>query len=792
MSKLDWDDVKQLAADFQRAQLNTSLQKLSERNVIEIVTKLIEKKLITLYYTNDGKEYITPGQLRQEIIDETYLAKGRINLVDLANILNINHSIVQAQCNEIQKADKDYQIILGQLIHTDYVRNVAVEINETLAKSGSVTIGELTKTYNLPGDFLLATIESNLNTIIKNVTQDKTDSRLFYTDSFISRNKAVVRGALLAINKPTQLIHIVKLVNVDLNVFNILIDQLINDKQIGGQLSNRSSLNSCMYIPHHYIKEQNEYIENFFKVNSYLEYDNLKRYNISEPVLFIKKHFASSLDSIVFLNSCCVNELIVEQILSNVEEIVETDSLLDMSNVVPTICNDQDIADVIEHLFKHRNVNKENNLSVFLNSVLVSDGFLNKLKKPFGKESESMKEKCDALVKSGEYLKFLMKNSKKETLDDAGEKLEKSSGNKKEERRKKATSGKTGGGAQGRETKMKSVKNKMRNNKKEIDESDDENENEANSGDDKLKVIGKEDIKAFIEKENLLAELDLVEPEEFVDELCKTLLPELNKVGLQVCAELYESSLQNNSDKRKVFTQFETKVLSLYYDLILYSKTVKLFDSELKSQLNKHLLKTLANETINIIVVYLAKNEFEESPELSLDARTKLIGQINNPDIVKKLNTLIKAGNIEDFLANLEVVFQAIDIYIKKLDKKKEKSIVLNHKYILIDQLKQTPNDNHALILHLATLILFTIIHEHILLASGKFVYNILQHLKAHLSSDLYGELMNYHDHVVKLFTFVEGGEGVEEEKESVLSWLNERSERVKEVAVSYKHSGGK
>ncbi|KAL1450860.1 hypothetical protein WDU94_003174 [Cyamophila willieti] len=791
MSKLDWDEVKQLAADFQRAQLNSSLQKLSERNVIEIVTKLIQKKLITLYYTNDGKEYITPGQLRQEIIDETYLAKGRINLVDLANILNINHSIVQAQCNEIQKVDKEYQIILGQLIHTDYVRNVAVEINELLAKNGSVTIGELTKTYNLPGDFLLATIESNLNTIINNVTQDKTDSRLFYTDSFINRNKAVVRGALLSINKPTQLIHIVKLVNVDMNVFNIIIDQLINDKQIGGQLSNRSSLNSCMYIPHHYIKEQNEYIDNFFKVNNYLEYDNLKRYNISEPVTFIKKHFASSIDSIVFLNSCCVNELILEQILCNVEEVVETDSLLDMSNVVPTICNDQDIADVIEHLFKHRNVNKENNLSVFLNNVLVSDGFLSKIKKPFRKDSETMKEKCDTIVKSGEYLKFLMKNSKKDTLDDS-EKLEKSSGNKKEERRKKATSGKTGGGAQGRETKMKSVKNKMRSNKKDIDESDDDYENGASSGDDKLRIISKEDIKEVIEKDNLLADIDLVEPEEFVEEISKTLLPDLNKIGLQVCAELYESSLQNNSDKRKVFTQFETKVLSLYYDLILYSKTVKLFDSELKSQLNKHLLKTLAYETVNIIVVYLAKNEFEESPDLSIDARTKLIGQINNPDIVKKLNALIKAGNIEDFLANLEIVFQAIDIYIKKLDKKKEKSIVLNHKYILIDQLKQTPNDNHALILHLATMILFTIIHEHILLASGKFVYNILQHLKAHLSNELYGELMNYHDHVVKLFTFVEGGEGVEEEKESVISWLNERSERVKEVAVSYKHSGGK
>ncbi len=37
----DWEEIRRLAADFQRAQLAGSAQKLSERNCIEIVTKLI-------------------------------------------------------------------------------------------------------------------------------------------------------------------------------------------------------------------------------------------------------------------------------------------------------------------------------------------------------------------------------------------------------------------------------------------------------------------------------------------------------------------------------------------------------------------------------------------------------------------------------------------------------------------------------------------------------------------------------------------------------------------------------
>lgn len=73
----DWEEVKRLAADFQRAQLSTTVQRLSERNCIEIVKKLIELKLIDVVFTNDGKEYITPKHLQKEIVDELTVAGGR-------------------------------------------------------------------------------------------------------------------------------------------------------------------------------------------------------------------------------------------------------------------------------------------------------------------------------------------------------------------------------------------------------------------------------------------------------------------------------------------------------------------------------------------------------------------------------------------------------------------------------------------------------------------------------------------------------------------------------------------
>lgn len=72
----DWEEVRQLAADFQRVQESTSAHKLSERNCIEIVTRLISKGDIQVVYTLDGKEYVTPQQLEREIKSELVAHQG--------------------------------------------------------------------------------------------------------------------------------------------------------------------------------------------------------------------------------------------------------------------------------------------------------------------------------------------------------------------------------------------------------------------------------------------------------------------------------------------------------------------------------------------------------------------------------------------------------------------------------------------------------------------------------------------------------------------------------------------
>lgn len=51
------------------------------------------------------------------------------------------------------------------------------------------------------------------------VKQDKQDSQIYYTEVFLNQNKAVVRGALVAITKPTLISTVVNHCGMGENVF---------------------------------------------------------------------------------------------------------------------------------------------------------------------------------------------------------------------------------------------------------------------------------------------------------------------------------------------------------------------------------------------------------------------------------------------------------------------------------------------------------------------------------------------------------------------------------------------
>ena len=134
------------------------LNRLSEKNCVEIVSKLIALKLIDVVYTNDGKEYITLDQLSREIQGELYDHDGRISLTDLVPVLNVSYQAIESRAQEVAQNNPAIHLVSGQLINDDYLDRIAEEINENLQQTGQITIVELTKHYGLPLEFLLQVV----------------------------------------------------------------------------------------------------------------------------------------------------------------------------------------------------------------------------------------------------------------------------------------------------------------------------------------------------------------------------------------------------------------------------------------------------------------------------------------------------------------------------------------------------------------------------------------------------------------------------------------------------------
>lgn len=155
----------------------------------------------------------------------------------------------------------------------------------------------------------------------------------------------MVRGALIAITKPTLISTVISHCGIKENIFFCkslilkcifnkkfqffslissdtfvaLIDNLMELKQIPGVLTERCG-SICTYIPQIYLKTQSEWVNNFYHQNGYLEYDALSRVGINDPKSFIAKSIQSE-DDLLYLQNCAVGQQLLDQIEATVEEV---------------------------------------------------------------------------------------------------------------------------------------------------------------------------------------------------------------------------------------------------------------------------------------------------------------------------------------------------------------------------------------------------------------------------------------------------------------------------------------
>ncbi|CAG9858858.1 unnamed protein product [Phyllotreta striolata] len=760
----DWEEVKRLAADFQKVQLSSTTQKLSERNCIEIISWLIDRKLLDLIFSSDGKEYITPSQLVSDIKGELYDHGGRINLVELAKIIGVDLAHINAHINDVLKGSKDVHAILGQLVDNSYIARIAGEINEKLTQQGQINISDLTIQYDLPADFLQSQIvEKNLGKIIFG-KQDKNDPKVYFTESFIARTKAKIRGSLAGLTRPTPIASILNNTNISEKLFFSLFDQAA----LYGTLTGR--MTGAQYIPNVYARSQNEWVNHFYKQNGYLEFDALSRLGITDQKTYIKKQLSNQ--DYEILSTCIVSKSILERVEADIDECVSSKTFIDLQNNLPSVFNQKDEEMVLDLILTPQ----KRSQTVLIDNYVLSKAFLDKLMKDC---EPLVEEKSKNTVESGKYQQYQISVQATSTRHLKAEEVEEKV-DKREERRKKAAGGKSGGGTQGRETKTKSTKKSSRG------AAPIRNNSESDSGEKEekkiLEIISFDDAKSVMQ---LPLEEEGFE-DDVLDQIVQYLLPKLNEDALQKAANIFATTIADRTaNRRQTHNEIQNKLNALVTDIRLFDKGIKLLPVDLQGQLIKYLLKSVGTDVVTEILNYIAAEQNLSPPmdNISNDQRLKFVNDLPSEykNTVLPLVKSLTGQSVEEFLASIEPALAACSMILKKIDKKKDRTSVLNHKYQLLDELNKS--EDLALVLHLATVVVFTTCTQTMLHCSGRHVSGVLAFLKQYLNDEQITELTSYHDFVTLMLS---GGSEAENAKEK----LKEKASAVKKIANDFKKPG--
>ncbi|XP_075939736.1 E3 UFM1-protein ligase 1 [Anarhichas minor] len=769
----DWEEIRRLAADFQRVQFADTVQRLSERNCIEIIAKLVQEKKLDVVHTLDGKEYITPAQISREIRDELYVHGGRINIVDLQQIINVDWVHVENRAIDMAKSDKGIQLILGQLIDDTYLNRLAEDVNDKLQEAGLISIAELCKSHDLPGDFLSEELSKRLGKLIQG-EMDQYNRGVIFTPAFVARHKARIRGLFSAITRPTPVSSMIGAFGFQEHLLYSVLEELVNTGRLRGSVVGGRQ-DKAMYIPDIYAKTQNAWVDSFLQQNGYLEFDALVRLGIPDPTSYIRKRFKSN--KLLFLRAACVGQALVDQVEASVEEAVNSDTWTDIQPILPSCLSMEDVGILINQAM--RNANVQSSARVLGETVVVSEKFISNCLSLF---DDAMQQKALKEVKNNPV--FLITE---DDLKQASMLTENSATSKKDkrdaERRKKATEGsgsvKSGGGGNAREIRIRKTKKKGR---KEEDSDEETGPSQQNRS--------KQSAAPFMAQEEIAAVLEQRVsdcPEEILSELAEHLVRPLAKAYQEVLRTVFMSSTSSPSraNKKQSMKDLQEEIASLYNNIRLFEKGNKFFSDETQVHIAKHILKTLCTDVTNILVNFLAADLMmsTENPgtitnEVRVKILVKLSEEIKGP--LMKLHNCLNGKTVEDFLTNIETCAEVCGFMLKKGDKKRERQALFLHRQALTEQLKEA--EDPALVLHLTSVLLFQASTQCMLHAPGRCVPQIIGTLTGRISTEQQQLLSAYQSLVVKQLVSQNQSRKQQQQEEAENDKAEEQEEEVRSV----------
>ncbi|OQS07839.1 hypothetical protein THRCLA_00167 [Thraustotheca clavata] len=390
------DELRALQAELAAAQRGDGRRlKLSEHHVVDLIIKMQKLGKVELIYTLDAKAVLTPKQLNREIHDMLLRQMGRVTLTDLYQGINVDISYIENECKAIAQSSSDVSFIGGELIAEWYLDGIMEDMNEALQATGHVTMGDLALQYGFTVEFMASVVASRLGSIIKAEIKSNT----LYTQSFVARQGARIRGIFSAITRPVALPEIVAISGIDEPTIANAIAHFIECKSLNGTLRGRE------YVPQIFLDTQRRLIFDFFTSNGYLPYSMAHQLHIQRPFDYLKKDFPDA----IALRNIAVSHQMLLQVESAVDEAIQEQSWVDGRSIFPATISDSDISELFSKCSALKSTKKPNSAIQIDQVYIASSGFLNSVLEKF---HEHAIEKADKAALDIIQLKTQHKDNK--------------------------------------------------------------------------------------------------------------------------------------------------------------------------------------------------------------------------------------------------------------------------------------------------------------------------------------------------------------------------------------------
>lgn len=684
--------------------------------------------MLNVYHSIDGKDFITEKQIDKEIYDELYVHDGRINIVALQTLLNVDISHIELRVGEIVKNDTNLHLILGQIISKDYMNKISEDINELLQERGSVSITELTNIYELPADFLNQIVAPRVGSIIKG----NFDGKIIYTFEYVNRQKAILVGALEACIKPVRFSQIIKEHNLDAGMIFENFDELLASGHLNGALFGGRQEMSAVFVPAFYSKAQQQYVESFFKQNGFVDFSLLKKIGITENAESYMKALCPG-QTIKYMSGSCFTPFFVDQIEQELDDHLNRVGFCDLSQLLPPSLNEKDS--------KALTVTLKDNIKQSVDTELMSETYLVKkdfLKTLGTKLSSKMEEKAvDDLKKPN----FVLAIRTEHAVVSMG------AGSSSNEAGSKASGGKAAksGGKAGK-------------GKSAAQETADETMLEIN----------------FIDKADLIRELtslvkdlaeDLHEPmvEYFLKPLNHQYFDLLkNKIEMGLVSSSTggdedspgkESSSAGSPSKKNTIKDVQERIKTFLLNAKIFEKGLKsMNDPKVQEMISKHLIKTICTDIVNDMLRFLGHEQmiaFNED-NMTSEVRTKIIQKLKDPhkQRFQELSQALVNKTSNEVIDLVEKSADSFELSIKKNDTKREKEILLQLRESTKASLEA--EKDAATVLQLTAILLYQQSTGQMVNAPGRCVPNIIENLRPSLSEEVFGKLIDFQNLVIE------------------------------------------